>query len=190
MRPERAAPDAARLDEAALVVRAQLGDRGAIERLLTLTSPWLNGFLRRLMGDAHAAEDACQDVLLIVCRKLGWLSDPRAYRAWVYRTAARHALSQLRKQRRRRALESRAAASSTDAGSGAAARADPEDVSRVNEEIERLSPNTRAVVVLHYHEGLSIAHVAAVLGLREGTAKSRLAAGLAALRRALPEFDA
>ena len=58
------------------------------------------------------------------------------------------------------------------------------------EEIERMagflgevSPASRAVIVLHYLEGLSLAEVAAVLGIPLGTAKSRLAYGLAVLRK-------
>ena len=62
---------------------------------------------------------------------------------------------------------------------------DPDELSRLSSEIERLSPNTRAVVVLHYHEGLSIRQVSAVLGLPAGTIKSRLATGLARLRERL-----
>ena len=53
---------------------------------------------------------------------------------------------------------------------------------RLAEEIEHMPPNTRAVLVLHYFEGLSIRQLADVLGIKTGTAKSRLAYGLARLR--------
>ena len=48
--------------------------------------------------------------------------------------------------------------------------------------IERLSPDQRAVIALHYTIGFSIAEAADVLGIRVGTAKSRLNAALRALR--------
>ena len=48
---------------------------------------------------------------------------------------------------------------------------------------ERLSPASRAVLVLHFQEEMPLAEVAAVLDLPLGTVKSRLAYGLKALRQ-------
>ncbi|MEJ7802364.1 MAG: sigma factor-like helix-turn-helix DNA-binding protein, partial [Candidatus Limnocylindria bacterium] len=47
---------------------------------------------------------------------------------------------------------------------------------------EQLSADQRAMLALHYSMGLSIAEAARALGIRVGTAKSRLNAGLNALR--------
>lgn len=52
---------------------------------------------------------------------------------------------------------------------------------------EGLTPDQRAVLALHYSMGYSIAEAAEALGVRVGTAKSRLSAGLAALRRELED---
>jgi RNA polymerase sigma-70 factor, ECF subfamily len=52
---------------------------------------------------------------------------------------------------------------------------------------EALTPDQRAVLALHYSMGFSIADAADALGIRVGTAKSRLSAGLAALRRELED---
>jgi len=52
---------------------------------------------------------------------------------------------------------------------------------------ERLSPASRAVLVLHFQEEMPLAEVAAVLELPLGTVKSRLAYGLKALRQQLGE---
>jgi RNA polymerase sigma-70 factor, ECF subfamily len=48
--------------------------------------------------------------------------------------------------------------------------------------LERVSPASRAVLLLHYVEDLSIDDTAAILDIGVGTAKSRLAYGLACLR--------
>jgi RNA polymerase sigma-70 factor, ECF subfamily len=48
-----------------------------------------------------------------------------------------------------------------------------------------VSPGSRAVLVLHFQEDLPLAEVAAILEIPLGTAKSRLAYGLAALRKQL-----
>ena len=48
---------------------------------------------------------------------------------------------------------------------------------------ERVTPASRAVLALHFKEGLTLPEVAAVLDIPLGTAKSRMAYGLATLRR-------
>ncbi len=55
---------------------------------------------------------------------------------------------------------------------------------------EGLTPDQRAMLVLHYTFGYSIAEAADALDVRVGTAKSRLNAGLVALRRAVGTIDA
>ena len=54
----------------------------------------------------------------------------------------------------------------------------------------RLPSDQRAIVSLHYAAGLSIRECAEVLGIPEGTAKSRLSAALDALRREVGRADA
>lgn len=162
-----------------LVIRAQLGERAALEALLVLTRPWLWRCLRAMLGEADA-EDAVQEVMWTVARRLGLLNELRAYRAWVYRIATRHALRVLSRRRRFAPLDD-AAAAADSAGDHAPS---PEELERLRAEISRLTPNSLAVVVLHYGEGLGIARVADVLGVPEGTAKSRLNSALAALRSA------
>jgi RNA polymerase sigma-70 factor (ECF subfamily) len=54
---------------------------------------------------------------------------------------------------------------------------------------DRLSADQRAVLALHYSMGYSIAEAADALGVRVGTAKSRLNSGLARLRTAIGPDD-
>jgi len=49
----------------------------------------------------------------------------------------------------------------------------------------RLKPEQRAVVVLHHHSGFSAAEIARILGIPEGTARSRLHYATEAMRAAL-----
>lgn len=162
------------------VLRAQLGDRDALDALLRATQAPLWRFLRSLLADDPSADDCLQDVLVLVARKLALLDEPRAYRAWVMRTAAREALRGRRRQR------TRPAATSVDEVDLAApeppATLDEDERAALAAEIRGLSPNTRAVVVLHYYEGLTLSEVASALELPLGTVKSRLATGLARLR--------
>lgn len=163
------------------MLRAQCGDREALERLLTAVRPALERYVTRLVG-APDGEDVLQDVLLIVYRKLTMLEQPEVFRAWAYRIASRAAFRHLRKQRRwpdhardEDALEHLPA-------SDPPAR---EDAVRALLAVDTISPASRAVLLLHFQEELSLAEVAAILEIPLGTVKSRLSYGLSALRQHL-----
>jgi RNA polymerase sigma-70 factor (ECF subfamily) len=168
-------------DETAWVVRAQCGDREALELLLRSVQPRLQRYLSRLVGAGHAA-DVVQEVLISIARKLPWLADPRLLRPWAFRIASRAAFRHLRREKRWLRIASEEADFDTIPAQ------DPppsDDLLRELLESDELSPASRAVLVLHFQEEMPLAGVAAVLEIPLGTAKSRLAYGLTALRRHL-----
>jgi RNA polymerase sigma-70 factor, ECF subfamily len=170
-------------DEAALVIRAQCGDRAAMEQVLRQVQPALRRYVVRLVGPT-AADDVLQETLISIARKLTWLAEPRFFRAWSYRIASRAAFAHLREEKRRGSQES-------DDGALAALEATAPRPSgeQLRELLESpaLSPASRAVLLLHFQEEMPLAQVAAVLEVPLGTVKSRLAYGLAALRRRFSE---
>ena len=166
------------------ILRAQFGDRRAWDKLLRCTQPWLYRYLQHILKDSHSAEDVLQDVLLLITRKLSHVHSPKLYRPWVYRIATREAFRYLKHQRNRKA----GALPDGDALLAPSSEHRPpvaEEWSQLHDNIEKLTPNIRAVVILHYGEGLSIAATAEILGIPLGTAKSRLAYGLEVLRNQL-----
>ena len=169
--------------DARLVLRAQLGDRAALDTLLLRNQGWLKGYLTRLLGNSTEADDCHQDVLVIVVRKLALVAEPRWFRSWLYRVATREGLRRLRRTSRTRSLGEmeEAALPAADLPE----RLAEDERERLRTEVDALPPNSRAVVVLHYVEDMSLAEVADVLGIPIGTTKSRLAYGLARLRAAL-----
>jgi RNA polymerase sigma-70 factor, ECF subfamily len=167
------------LEEAGWVVRAQCGDREALELLLRSVQPSLHRYVRRLAG-VESADDIVQDVLITVARKVKWLSEPRVFRAWAFRIASRSAFRYVRKQGRRGRHES------DESVLDALPAAEPAPTDEMLRELldsDLLSAASRAVLVLHFQEELTLPEVAAVLEIPLGTVKSRLAYGLAALRR-------
>ena len=166
--------------EAAWVVRAQCGDREALERLLRSVQPSLYRYVKRLVGATHA-DDVVQDVLVSVARKLTWLVEPTLFRAWAFRIASRASFSHLRKEAKRHG------AGDQDAHRlDALPAADPPPNGELLRELldsDLVSPASRAVLVLHFQEEMPLPEVAAVLEIPLGTVKSRLAYGLKALRR-------
>lgn len=181
---------ASREQEAWWVWRAQTGDREALEALLKAVQAPLARYVLRLVGDAALAEDVLQEVFIRIYRKLRWLREPGLFRPWAYRIATREAFRALKRERRwSEQLRDEAVLRTLPA--------EPDDwqrpaglVERLPQLVARLSPASRAVLLLHYLHGLPLEEVAAVLGVSAGTVKSRLSYGLAGLRRLLSEEGA
>jgi RNA polymerase sigma-70 factor (ECF subfamily) len=166
-------------EEAFWVLQAQAGDRRALESLLSRIQPPLTRYLRTLVGPRHA-DDISQDVLVTIYRKLWSLSSPGLFRPWAFRIASRAAFRYLKRERRwPDHLRDDTALSELAAPEVAAISAEVDQL--LND--ERVTPASRAVLALHFKEGMTLAEVAAVLDLPLGTVKSRLAYGLTALRR-------
>ncbi len=166
------------------ILRAQLGDRKAWDKLLRCTQPWLYRYLQQVLKDSYSAEDVLQDVLLLITRKLSHVHSPQLYRPWVYRIATREAFRYLRHRRNYRDStlpdENVVIAPSSEHRPPT-----PEERAQLHDNIDKLTPNIRAVVTLHYIEDMSIAATAEILRIPPGTAKSRLAYGLEVLRNQL-----
>ena len=168
--------------ETRLVLLAQSGDRAALDALFESVQTPLGRYVRAAAGDAALAEDVLQEVFILIYRKLYWLRDPELFRPWAYRIASREVVRQLKRRRRwpeqfdEGAGPEQLAAETTGPPPG-------EWAERLPELLSKVSPASRMVLVLHYLDEMPLQEVADVLGLPVGTAKSRLAYGLAALRR-------
>lgn len=141
-------------------------------------------YVVHLTGDHAGADDIVQETLLRAWRTPRILEqDPSTTRSWMF-TVARHlVIDDVRSARRRREIgvadvPERSVPDATDALFEAIL---------VEEALAALSADHRAVVIHAYYRGLSVAEMAEVLDIPEGTVKSRLHYGLRALRLALQE---
>lgn len=168
-------------DERELVERAKR-DRDAFAALYRRHHAMVAGYLYRRTGDRHLTEDLVADVFLTALRCL-----PR-YRhrglpiqAWLYRIACNTANRWSRRERKR------IAARFDELGSESQAAASPAGGDGERARLALLSIKTKyqTVLTLHYLEAMSIEEVAAAVGCRVGTVKSRLSRGREALRRKL-----
>jgi RNA polymerase sigma-70 factor (ECF subfamily) len=164
---------------------AQHGDREAFSQIAYQLSPRLFPVAQRILRDYHRAEDATQQTLIQVWRKLPRLSDPDRFDGWAYRILLNACYAEARKSRRHpddlRLLETDSAI-----GDSALNVADRDALERA---FDRLSGEQRAVLVLQYYLDMSHPQIADMLGVPLGTVKSRASAGRQALRAAL-EADA
>jgi RNA polymerase sigma-70 factor, ECF subfamily len=177
--------------ESWLTLRAQSGDREALDELLKSVQEQLFRYIKSLVGEDYAAEEVLQETLGRIYRKLGWLRDPQMFRAWSYRIASREAFRHLRRERKWteqiRDESVLNVVSSKPPPQQREGEFDSEMLARLSQTVENLSASARAVVVLYYLHELSLGEVAAALEIPVGTVKSRLAYGLASLRRQLKQ---
>jgi RNA polymerase sigma factor (sigma-70 family) len=86
----RAMPEWTEMDD--LVARAQRGDRAALEGVCARARPLLLRHARRLLGRSPDAEDAVQDVLMVLCAKIGSYRWEGSFTSWLYAIATRSIL--------------------------------------------------------------------------------------------------
>lgn len=164
-----------------VILRAQAGDRAALDEVLRSVQGELYGYICRLIGDVHLAEDILQETFVVLCRQLKWLRHPEFFRTWLYRVATREAMRRIGRERRRRGIPLETIAEPPSAEPWCAL--EPGEIADALGRIHTLPPNSRAVILLHYCAGLSLSDAATAMGVPEGTAKSRLAYGLGLLRK-------
>lgn len=167
--------------ERRLVEAAQGGDQTAFAEIAQAISPRLFAIAQRILRDFHAAEDATQQALVLMWRKLPALEDPDRFDAWSYRVLVNACYAESRRERRGPTLlvVTEADAVAGDAVPGVA------DRDMLERAFARMSPEQRAVLVLAYYLELGYAEIANVLGIPIGTVKSRASNGRNALRAAL-----
>ena len=171
-------------DEILMVLLAQQGDVAAFEELLRRLHGPLRQYVNRMVG-ASDADDVMQDSAIRLYRNIRYLRDPVVFRAWAFRIATRIALTYLKRAERWRQLE----------GDPDLIRAIAVVPSSEHEQfdrdylewIDRVSPASRAALLLHYEQHLSLEETAAILDVPVGTVKSRLSYGLASIRNQLKE---
>jgi RNA polymerase sigma-70 factor (ECF subfamily) len=118
------------------------------------------------------AEDVAQEAFARAYRRFRDLRDPQHFRAWIVRVAWRLAIDRWRADRRRLAREQHAASGRVDTAEELAVAADRS--ARLWEAIDQLPEKLRLAIVLSAVEGHDVSEVARLLGIPEGTVKSRL----------------
>jgi RNA polymerase sigma-70 factor (ECF subfamily) len=169
-----------------LVEQAQSGDRDAYESLARLSAARLFQTAQRIVRDADRAEEAVQQTLVAIWRELPSLRDPDHFEAWTYRLVVRFCLVESRRARRTGVREIRIEETQPTV-SDAFADSDLRD--QLDRALGELSPDHRAVVVLHHYAGLQLGEIAEILSVPYGTVGSRLHHATRALRAALDAGD-
>ena len=166
-----------------LVTRAQSGDVPAFEQLLRRMHGPLRQYLNNLAG-AAATDDILQEVAFKVFRQIKHLREPRVFMPWTFRIATRVAFVHLKKAKRWHELENDPEVARSLARSLSGREGLDSDFLEL---VSHASQASRAILLLHYQQHLSIEEAAAILDIPIGTAKSRLSYGIAAIRKFIKE---
>lgn len=165
------------------VLQAQSGNREALDELFKSVQEPLFRYIASVVHETQIAEDILQEVFIRIYRKLRWLREPSAFRAWSYQIATREAFRYLKREKSwNEQVRDEGVLNVVPAGEPVYSK---ELIDRLPELVQDLSPASRAVIVLYYLHEMSLGETAAVLDIPVGTVKSRLAYGLERLRRRL-----
>lgn len=169
------------------MARVGAGDEAALAEVYDQYSPLVYGLALRVLGDSAAAEDVTQEVFVSIWER------PQAFdavrgtlRAWLGMMAHRRAVDRVRGDTAARRRETRDLDRLVHAPPDIAEAATSMVVAqRLHEAVDLLPQDQRMAIQLAYFGGKTFREVATVLGIPEGTAKSRLRIGLAKLATAL-----
>lgn len=185
------------MTEQELVAAAKVGDADAFAQLVEANQNRIYSLALRMVGNPEDAADLAQDAFLSAWRGLENFQGEAAFSTWLYRLASNACIDFLRKEKRKRAAGGVLSLDDTEEGATLDLpdfEADPHrqlERSEVRETIARglaeLSPEHRSVLTLREVSGLSYAEIADLLGLEEGTVKSRISRARLALRKKLVE---
>jgi RNA polymerase sigma-70 factor (ECF subfamily) len=179
------------LSDERLLERFLAGDDDAFRVLFDRHAPRLLGYVRRMIGDEARSEDLVQETFLRIVRAAHRYEERGRFTAWIFTIATRLCYNEIGRRRRTPMEEGigEGPPSLTEGPGREETILDRIDVERMEDELQgalaRLSEGHRAVFVLRYYERLSYAAVARVLGISEGTAKSRMHFAVRRLRSLL-----
>ena len=172
-----------------LVLRAKQGDQAAFEQLVVDNQNKVYSLALRLIGDREEAADQAQEAFLKAWQGLNAFQGESSFSTWLYRLTDNACLDLLRREKKRRGD-----ASLDDEESLSLAQQLPhpgpspqehlergERMTALEQGLQQLSQEHRRILVLREINGLSYQEIGAILGLSDGTVKSRLARARLAL---------
>lgn len=128
-----------------------------------------------MLGNRADCLDAMQEAILAAWCNLATLREPRYFKTWLVRILINQCKRTLH---RRRGMPA-------PLGDDLSAPAPDDESAALRAAVDALPDRLRPVIVLHYYEDFSVEDIARILGIPQGTVKSRLSRGRDLLRRAM-----
>jgi RNA polymerase sigma-70 factor (ECF subfamily) len=174
------------VSEPDLIARVLAGDRIAARELYDAHSPRVFRLAFRLTGDADLAREFTQDTFVRAFAQLGKFRGDSALSTWLHRITVTVVANAMRKVKRFRERETDLEDVHPIGSDGMVV--DPVLRERLHRAIDALPEIYRTTLIMHDIEGYTHTEIAEVLGVAEGTCKSRLSQARAQLRAALADL--
>jgi len=154
-----------------LVLRIQDGDRTALTELVNRWQPRLFRQAKRLVEQTNEADEVVQTSWLAIVRGIGRLHDPACFRRWAYQIVTNKCAEWVRDRQKQRVISGKLAA---EPAAESSLSEEQDDIRLLRHSLRELPDSQRAVLSMHYLEGMSLEEMAQVLSVPVGTIKSRL----------------
>ena len=166
-----------------LVIACQEGDSEALALLFKQWSPPLARYVHRVSGDPDAVADVVQEIWLAVIKGVARLADAAMFRSCIYTIAHNKCRDWQRKQRVRQQTPTHPLCNESTV---LAPSADKKHLA-LEKCLMELPGEDRELVTLYYFDEMSVREVSEILGIPEGTVKSRLHRCRQELRKRMEE---
>ncbi len=155
-------------------MREPVPENGDFERLMRESYRLVYQVAYSVLGNAADAEEVAQDTFLTAYRKFDSLRDADKFRPWVARASWRLALNYRRGAARAMGRDGAWAASQAAAETPETEALEREFEVRLKAQLELLPEKLKAVMLLIGVEEMDVRTAAGILGIPEGTVRSRL----------------
>ena len=180
------------IEEIKYVKRAARGDSRANEELVNLYQGPVYNLCFRMVGNAEDAADMSQEAFLKAWKNLAGFQFESAFSTWLYRLASNCCLDFLRSKKRRPTIslvmsndeEEEQVMDVEDTAPGPEEQLfTREDREILQKALGEIDPEQRQILTLRVVNDLSYGEIAEILGIKEGTVKSRLSRARENLRK-------
>ena len=179
-----------------LVTKAQSGDNGAMEQLFSAFYNDVYYFALKTVKDSDTACDITQEAFLEVIRTIGELKEPAAFVTWM-KQITYHQCTRYFKKKKEVLVEE-----DEDGNTVFDTLADESEDSIPSEVLEKedfrktilgiineLTEEQRSAVMMFYFDELTVAQIAQIQGVSDGTVKSRLNYARKALKKSVEDYE-
>ncbi|HEY5792331.1 MAG TPA: sigma-70 family RNA polymerase sigma factor [Chthoniobacterales bacterium] len=181
-----------------LISRTREGDPSAFDELVIRYTPRIYGLVYNMTSNHEDTNDLLQEVFAKAYRSIHGFKGNSSFSTWLHTIAVNRTINFVKKRGRRQQMSLDDVDANIENDPDfieATASSDPvretnlnELQKRLNEAMQKLSPNHRAVVTMFDIQGMPHAEIAKVLGTSEGTVRSRLFYAHRELQNYLEEF--
>jgi RNA polymerase sigma-70 factor (ECF subfamily) len=154
----------------------------ALERLIAIYEEPLYKAALAYLADKSSAEDAVQNTFITLWQQAHKINKSSALRSWLFATLFNQCRKHIRTLINRQKRELKFAESKSLESSPNTEEKQDSNIALLQSALDKLKDPQKQLIILKFYEKMSIAEISEVMGLKEGTCKSRLHRAIAKLK--------